>query len=151
MAEAAPRVEGVEAAATALTSGVFDLLIDLKCEIVEAQVYKFMRQSEDQRNEAVMRTNALVLNDVDFAGHERRLALLDEEFDRLLHRRFVGPQIRERTHHPRSDQGIVETLLLSLWSRLSPTYFSPWSMAFMNIPHHLMRRLTWAFAQVSLL
>ena len=108
MAEAAPRVEGVEAAATALTSGVLDLLIDLKCEIVEAQVYKFMRQSEDQRNEAVMRTNALVLNDVDFAGHERRLALLDEEFDRLLHRRFVGPQISR-------NELTIRDLIRALW------------------------------------
>ena len=87
-------LEGVEAAATALKSDVFHLLADLEREIIEALCYKSARQSDDQRNKAVMRTNALVLNDVDFTRHERRVALLEKEYDQLLHRLEVAERAR---------------------------------------------------------
>ena len=87
-------LEGVEVAATAMKTDVFHVLARIDSEIDDALVHQMVRRADDQRNKAIMRTNALVLNDADFASHERRIAHLDKEYDRLLHRLEVAQRAR---------------------------------------------------------
>ena len=86
--------EGIDEAAKKLRISAFKVLARIDYEISQAIVHKITRRSDDKRKKAISRTNALVLNDADFASHERRVAHLEKEHSRLEHRLEVAQRAR---------------------------------------------------------
>jgi hypothetical protein len=66
--------------------GVSDrFVIDgIETEIRTAFHHELLRQNDLARRDEILSADALVLNGVDFAGHERRVNLLDKEYERNL-------------------------------------------------------------------
>ena len=77
-------LEGVDEAAQAAGCARHQVLTAVEHEIMQARIHEVLRESDDRRRMGIERTDALVLNEADFAGHERRVNFLDKEHERLL-------------------------------------------------------------------
>ena len=60
------------------------VLAEIEHEIWMAQIHEMQREIEDRRRTELERIDALVLNEADFAGHQRWSPSYDKEHERLL-------------------------------------------------------------------
>ena len=86
------------------------ILVD--CELRSAYLNQVRRRNDQRRDEAVRRTDALVLNETAFSNHERRVTFLDRKYERLLHQLEVAQLARSQrasSSRPSEDRRRVET------------------------------------------
>ena len=70
------------------------VLTGIEHEILVANHHRLLRDNDDKRKKEIMRTDALVLSDADFAKHERRVKLLNHEYKELLQLLEVAQRAR---------------------------------------------------------
>ena len=64
----------------------FQVCLRIVREIDQAHLHQWLRRSDDIRKRVIELNDAWVLNDADFAAHERRVNHLDKEYERLERR-----------------------------------------------------------------
>ncbi len=84
----------VELAARAIRLPDTCILDAIEGEIMTAFLHQELRENDNRRRDEILRTDALVLVSADSAAHERRVNLLNKEYDQLVNRLEVSQRAR---------------------------------------------------------
>ena len=84
----------LEAGASKAGMTKLQLVSQMGVEFHRAHLCQVLRSQDDRRNREIQLNDALVLNEADFAAHERRVNHLDKEYERLERRLETAQRAR---------------------------------------------------------